>query len=318
MRAPSNLSTPQPDSKMPGAAFQSSKYFCQEACCGRPPGIPAETPKSLKLMKKRLYYHRYTLIHFGFQLPPQGADSSVRGLSIERERVMNLQGSITELQNTVAQIYLRLEQRFTENQIIRDLWSAMAHDIEHQKRGMNALPSSFWQQMKAEKDGLLEAVSLSVKKQLLDRKEDSSLKNCFEHALLFEEPATLNVYVPIIRKLRENWTNQALDFYITVKAHLARITRATQSFAGDPLVIQRSNLLLERFEKEVQEPPVAAEPKIRKAHAIPPTPEKHGTKPLKKKASKPAATLAKHAGSHHKHAKPLVEKINLQRRRARR
>jgi hypothetical protein len=231
---------------------------------------------------------------------------------------MNLQGSITELQNTVAQLYLQLEQRFKENQIIRDLWSAMAHDVEQQKRSLNALPASFWNQLKAEKDGVVEALSERTKKQIVDKKEDNSLNGCFERALLFEEPTILSIYIPIIRKLRENWTDQALDFYIMVKAHLARITRVTQSFAGDPLVIQRSNLLLQRFEKGVQEPHITAEPKVRKPQAVQPAREKHATKPLKKKISKPAPALAKHAKSHHKHAKPLVEKINLQRRRVRR
>lgn len=177
-------------------------------------------------------------------------DSSVRGLLIKRERVMNLQGSITGLQDTVAQLYLELEHHFKENQLIRDLWGAMAHDVAQQKQSLNVLPPSFWNQLKSEKEEISEAVSESTKKQTAEKKEDQTLKSCFEIALLFEEPTTLKVYVPIIRKLRENWTDQALDFYIIVKAHLARIMRVTQFFAGDPIIIQRSNLLLQRFRKK--------------------------------------------------------------------
>jgi hypothetical protein len=229
---------------------------------------------------------------------------------------MNLQGSITELQDTIFQIYLQLEERFKENQIIRDLWTAMEHDVAQQKSSMNVLPPSFWHQLKEEMDGTIRAIAEGTKKQAVEIKEDHLLKSCLDHALSLEEPTILKIYVPIIRKLRENWTDRALDFYIMVKAHLARITRATQSFAGDPVVIQRANLLLQRFEKEVQEPlHVAVVPK-RQVAGIQHHPEKPPKKPAKKVVSKPAVTLVKHAKSHHKRTKPLVEKM-LPRRRAR-
>ena len=245
-------------------------------------------------------------------------DSSVRGLLIKRERVMNLQGSITGLQDTVAQLYLELEHHFKENQLIRDLWGAMAHDVAQQKQSLNVLPPSFWNQLKSEKEEISEAVSESTKKQTAEKKEDQTLKSCFEIALLFEEPTTLKVYVPIIRKLRENWTDQALDFYIIVKAHLARIMRVTQFFAGDPIIIQRSNLLLQRFEKEVQEPQAPPKPKLSKAHVVQTAKQKQATKSHRKVIAKQTSTLAKHAKSHRKRTKPLVEKIRLQRRRIRR
>jgi len=231
---------------------------------------------------------------------------------------MNLQGSITALQDTVVQLYLELEHRFNENQLIRDLWGAMANDIAQQKRSMNVLPPSFWNQLKSEKDGLLETVSETTKNQIAGKKEDQSLRSCFELALLFEEPTILKIYAPIIRKLRENWTDQALDFYIIVKAHLARIARVTQSFAGDPIIIQRSNLLFQRFEKEVQEPPATPEPKSSKISAALAAKTKQAAKPHKKVLAKKAPALAKHAKSHHERTKPPVEKIRLQRRRARR
>jgi hypothetical protein len=231
---------------------------------------------------------------------------------------MNLQGSITEIQDTVLRLYLQLEEHFKENQIIRDLWTAMAHDVAQQKRSMIVLAPSFWHQLKEEMEGTLRAISEETRKLTIENKEDHLLKSCLDHALSLEEPTILKIYVPIIRKLRENWTDRALDFYIMVKAHLARITRVTQSFAGDPVVIQRANLLLQRFEKEVQEPShIAVAPKQQRAAGVPNIGEKHAKKPAKKVISKPAATLAKHAKAHHKRTKPLVEKI-LPRRRARR
>ncbi len=224
---------------------------------------------------------------------------------------MNLEGSITELQEKIAKFYLELEQRFRENQLIRDLWSAMAHDMTQQKHSTNALPPSFWHQLRDKQHDLAEAISEC--KQASEKKGDQPLRGCFEHALSFEEGTILKIYVPIIRKLRENWTDKALDFYIIVKAHLARINRMTQAFSGDPVIIQHSNLLLERFEKEVQEPPVET---VYVVHRVPAA--QSARKSQKKIVSKKAPAPAKHVKSHHGRAKPMVKKISLPRRRARR
>jgi len=232
---------------------------------------------------------------------------------------MNLQGSITELQDTVIQLYVELQQRFSENQIVRDLWSAMAQDITQQKQSMSALPHSFWAQMKDEQDKFQKEIS-TARHQAIDKKEDLSLVSCFERAFLYEEPTILKIYVPIIRRLRENRTDRALDFYIVVKAHLARITRAAQSFAGDPRILQHSHRLLQQFEKEVQEPQVVMEHRPPKARPIQDlqiqVPEKPAAKPqpLKKVPAKKKPSLPKHTGKHHGRSKPLVEKISIQRR----
>ncbi len=61
---------------------------------------------------------------------------------------MNLHGSIKDLQNKTVQLYLKLEHRFSENGLIRELWSAMANDVSQQIRSLNALPPSFWNQLK--------------------------------------------------------------------------------------------------------------------------------------------------------------------------
>ena len=61
---------------------------------------------------------------------------------------MNLHGFIRDLQNKVVQLYLKLEHRFSENELIRELWSGMANDVSQQIRSLNALPPSFWSQLR--------------------------------------------------------------------------------------------------------------------------------------------------------------------------
>jgi hypothetical protein len=232
---------------------------------------------------------------------------------------MNLHGSIKELQNTIVQLYLNSEQRFSENSLIRELWSTMAHDVSLQISSMNALPHSFWNQLKQENGGLSAEISDGIRHQHVENKEDLSLKRCFEHVLQFEEPTILKIYVPLIRRLRKNLTEPALDFYIMVKAHLARIVRVTQSFSGDPVIIQRANLLLQIFEKEVQvQPHVEVVARARKkARAVHPPVKSKETAKKPQKAAK-AGKIQKRAAILHNHPKRLVKKVSLQRRRARR
>ncbi|NWG75414.1 MAG: hypothetical protein HXY24_12525 [Rubrivivax sp.] len=232
---------------------------------------------------------------------------------------MNLQGSIRDLQKRLSQLYLNLGQRFSENSLIRELWDSMGHDVSRQLNSLNALPQSFWNQLKKHQDGLSESVGALKKLQVHEIKEDGSLKGCFEQALSVEEPTILKIYVPIIRSLRENWTDQALDFYIMVKAHLARIVSVTKAFSGDPVLIRRSNILLESFEKGVQEPisvpgmPPASKRLAGKTAATKKKPEKRSF--TRQKRAHPLIKRRKilPAGS-----KPLVRKVSLPQRRARR
>jgi hypothetical protein len=231
---------------------------------------------------------------------------------------MNLHGSIKDLQNKIVQLYLKLEHRFSENGLIRELWSAMANDVSQQIRSLNALPPSFWNQLKKDQNLPLIAAAESACHQSIENEEDQSLMGCFSRALVLEEPAILKVYAPLIRSLRENSTAPALDFYIVVKAHLARITRVTQSYAGDPAVIQRANSLLQAFEKEVQEPSIKiARPEAKKALAEHSAKHKEPAQ-KQKKASVKARPSAKPAKILHRHPKPLVKKAGIARRRARR
>jgi hypothetical protein len=231
---------------------------------------------------------------------------------------MNLHGSIRELQNTIVQLYLNLEHRFSENSLIRELWRAMAHDVSQQISSLNALPQSFWNQLKQDQDGFSIEVPESAKQQNVENEEDQSLRICFERALNVEEPAILKVYIPLIRRLRENLTAPALEFYIMVKAHLARIVRVTESFSGNPAIIQRSSLLLQAFEKEVQEPRVEAviPAKKKKTKAVRVSQHKEPVKKSRKVVQRGA--LQKRATILRSRAKHLVKKVGIQRRRARR
>ena len=232
---------------------------------------------------------------------------------------MNLHGSIKELQSKISQLYLKLEDRFSENGLIRELWGAMAHDIEQQVTSLNALPQSFWKQLNRDQNFPLMGAAESARNQSIENEEDQSLNGYFGSALCYEEPTILKVYAPLIRTIRENSMAPALDFYIMVKAHLARITRVTQSFSGDPTIVQRANTLLQAFEREVQEP-----------HIVVPQPDKESrkramqrilqsTKKQKKTNKAPKARpLAKPAKILRRHPKPLVKKVGITRRRAHR
>jgi hypothetical protein len=226
---------------------------------------------------------------------------------------MNLYGSITELQKSEVQLYFKLALRFKENALIRELWSAMANDVLQQENSLKALHTSFWSQLKKNHSELLEAVIPYARHQINDNTRDVPLRNCLELVLQFEEPTILKIYVPIIRSLRENQSSPALDFYIMVKAHLARIVQMVSSFSGDPVIIQRSSLLLQSFEREVQEPLLESIPPQKKI----PTRRKETAKKSKKATGK-TKTLAKRTKTLHHRTKHLVKKVEIQRRRARR
>ncbi len=230
---------------------------------------------------------------------------------------MNLKRSITKLQNNTANLYLKFEQRFRENGLIRELWSSMAHDISQQIQSLKSLPLSLWNQLKKEQSLISEEVIKRAIGQVNENKEDISIRECFESVLEIEEATILKIYVPIIRSLRKNLTNPALDFYIMVKAHLTRIMREMESFSGDPVLIQRSGLLLKTFEQEVQEPEIVAKPP-KKRTLFKKADRKKKAPARQKHLSKRVRPMAKRVKIRHSRTKPLVKKVALQRRRAHR
>lgn len=236
---------------------------------------------------------------------------------------MNLHGSISKLQNSGARLYVEVAQCFKENNLIRDIWLEMAHDKEQQVASLRSLPRSFWIELKKQEDGLLEATQSCLQFAERSKDEERSLKKCFTETLEFEEPIILKVYAPLIRQLRTEWTDHALDFYIMIKAHVARLLRVVQSFSGDPILVQRASTLLQNFEKEVQAPEVPPVPVVlstsRKAAS-----RKHGqdahrapTRKAQAHAAGRSLSLGKRTKSVTPRAKPFVKNIELRRRRAR-
>jgi hypothetical protein len=166
---------------------------------------------------------------------------------------MSLSGAIVEHQNSLLQLYRKLEERFEENSIIRTMWRDMAGDVSLQIQSLKSLPPSFWNRFRNAPDDGFES---AVKNMPLPSANvaETSLRDSFEVSLRFAEPVVLKIYARLIKLLRENSTAPVLNFYILVKAFVARLVRTTESFAGDPLLIRSAQLLMMGLEKEVQEP----------------------------------------------------------------
>ena len=169
------------------------------------------------------------------------------------KKFMNLLGTIVERQNSLQQLYRKLEKRFEENNVVRTLWRDMADDVSLQIQSLKSLPSPFWNQLKNAPDAGFESVIKGISFPAADV-TDISLRDGFELSLQMAEPVVLKIYARVVRSLRKNSTAPALNFYILVKAYVARLARTTHSFAGDPPLIQRAQLLMQGFEREVQEP----------------------------------------------------------------
>jgi hypothetical protein len=242
---------------------------------------------------------------------------------------MSLQGFIRKLQNSCTRIYLDLAQSFMENSLIRETWVSMAEDKEEQARCLNALPSRYWSGHKEE--ALFEAVRACLKPfQHPESESDRSLQTTLSRVFDLEEPIILKVYAPLIRQLRTEWTDHALDFYIMIKAHVARLARITQSFSGDPALTQRFMTLLENFEKAVQAPDLqllpgktSASPKlsVQRVSAVKLT-RADGKQKLRLKGRKVKNAMRTHplgnrAKAISKRSKPPLKKFSLTRRRAR-
>lgn len=243
---------------------------------------------------------------------------------------MNLWGPLKKLQKRCSSLYLLLAQRFSTNSLIRDSWATMAQDLDQQAASLRALRPSFWKQLKKQEKGLLTAikqVSSQFEKDRLDHPSEWSLHDCLARTLDFEEPIILQIYAPLIYRLRTQWTERDLGFYVLVNAHVTRLTRLVQPFSGDPTLTQRSIDLLLRFEREVQRPqpePAAKKKKAKKKARRSRQPARPALKRARKAAvrlrmlAKRPRPLVKRAKVLAKRSKPLVKNIKLARRRARR
>jgi hypothetical protein len=238
---------------------------------------------------------------------------------------MSLKGAFARVQKAGSQFYLKLAEFFEENALIRETWVAMAQDVEQQAASLEVLPKRFWIAFKKNEEALLVAVRSCAALEAIDKKDDRSLHACFARTLNLEEPLILNTYVPLIRLLRTEWFDHGLDFYVMVKSHVARITRIIQPFSVDPILLQRVQNLQQRFELEVQAPIIPAAPpkkKLLRKQKVHASRSAAARKPRKAMAASRAAkhplSLRKRVPALAKRAKPMVAKLDIARRRARR
>ena len=167
---------------------------------------------------------------------------------------MTLPGSIAKLQNQGVEFYSDLALAFSANKLIHETWASMSQDLRQQVYSFQSLPHSFWNRLKDEEAELRDSIQACCTSQDLGAERDRTFQHSLARSLDFEEPLILKIYVPLIRCLRAEWSNQVLDFYIVVKAHVSRLLQIIRSFSGDPALIHRAALLLQTFEKEVQVP----------------------------------------------------------------
>jgi len=239
---------------------------------------------------------------------------------------LRLRSPLSKLEKAIARFYLQLQQRFEGNSLVSESWADMGGDLQAHAESLKKLPSWFWQSLKKQEKELVRATGTILPADAL--KPASSLQACIVQMLDIEEPMILKVYAPLIRRLRSEWTERALDFYVMVKAHIARIARVVQAYSGDPAMSQRCAILFQEFEKGVQEPAVIEikqKKPIRKgAAAIKQVRKPAAVRRLRKQAPAPPSkiTVARRRvralEKLAKRAKPLVKKIEITGRRARR
>lgn len=227
-----------------------------------------------------------------------------------------LRSSLSQLQRAVAKCYSQLRQRFEGNSLISTLWALMDHDLQAQVESLKKLPPSFWQSLKKQEKELARAAEGILHQDAGDK--TGSLSLCLAQTLALEEPIILKVYAPIIRRLRTEWTDLALDFYVMVRAHITRLAQSVQLYSGDPALSLRCEVLLHGFEREVQD-----QVEVRGLQARS-TPKKPGAKRAGKVAGgrhTQAPAAARQARPRRKiaeRAERLVPKIEITRRRVRR
>lgn len=241
---------------------------------------------------------------------------------------MSFAAPLGRLQKNSGRLYLQFAERFSENNLIRDAWTEMARDLEHQTASMREIRPDFWKELKKDEKALLSAtkeVAASLDKTRRASPAEGFLHYSFVNSIEFEELLTLKIYAPLLYRLKSQWTNRALSFYVTVNAHITRLVRLVQQFSGDPILIQRSASLQERFEREAQGP--APEPvsvvKKRSMGSIRVKQESRRVPSLRKPkipikiAARRSPSLAKRSKRRVKQSKPMIKGIARRRARSR-
>ncbi len=238
---------------------------------------------------------------------------------------MNLQGSVSKFLKTGSIFYKKRADCFSQNQIVRDAWLRLAEDMESQASSLKNLPPAFWKEIEADRRDLIQSVGGGFPVKGDSRPcETVPLEESIGQSLSLEEPVVLRIYAPLIHRLRTAWTSRALDFYVIVKSHVAGLMRLVLTYCGDPALIQRAASLLENFEKEAQEPEFVVKPPVTRSgvsrrHPAAARVAKPKAKTARKQSRKvPRRPLASRSRSVAKRAKPLVRKIRISSRRARR
>ncbi len=230
---------------------------------------------------------------------------------------MNLQGSLSKLLKSGSIFYQERAKLFDHNPVIREAWVLLAQDMDQQAAGLRGLSTPFWKEIQALHPDLIHEVRACLASTPRKKTDGSvSLQDALNRALSCEEPVILRVFVPVIRKLRASWTGRALDFYVIVKAHVTHLNRLVRTYCGDPVSHRRAATLLESFEKDVQRPEVVKTAKARKSSRSARSTRKSKKtlkiRSLRPSRRKPSVTRVRSV------SKPVVRKVSLGRRRARR
>ena len=237
--------------------------------------------------------------------------------------------SLVKIQKHRVKFYLDASEQFTTNSLVHEKWVEIANDLEAQGAGLKSLPRSLWL-LVGNEDGtsLLATMEQAIKAAAVKTDGEVSLRQYITSTLNLEEPVVLGIYAPLVRILRANWTDRALDFYVMARSHLTRLVRLVKPFCGDPTLIHRATSLVERFEQEVQQPQIVIKPKA--AHKARKSVTGRSSKPAGKKKQagarakakkKPAAESRRVLAARRrpsKRVKPVVRDMKMGRRSARR
>ncbi len=230
----------------------------------------------------------------------------------------NSRALIAKLQRAAAKRYFALQQHFVGNNLVSETWGAMAHDWVSQAESLKKLPTAFWLSLREDEKKLAQAAESQLAQ--YNGESAAGLTGSLALALRQEEPVVLTIYAPLIHRLRTNWTDLALDFYVLIRLHLSRLTQFVQAYAGDPALSQSCTMLLVNFEKEVQKTDeIPVKPSMKKARKLSAHARRHQEKAAVRTQRQTAK--ARPARNHvriPKHTKRIVKKLEISRRRARR
>ena len=224
--------------------------------------------------------------------------------------------ALVRLQQDRVSFYLKAAERFTSNSLIHDKWLAIAGGLDAQGAVLRNLSPSFWKFLdEGEAASILEATRQVATGKWPTDSGQVTLHEYFTRALELEEPTVTQVYAPIVRDLRANWTARAMGLYVMVRSHLTQLTRLIEPFCGDPSLCRRCSSLADRFDQEIQRPKVVEKVKPGSAMANTGKAVKQAKTAARAKRPGKATRAPGSRGSRPqrlvKHSKPLVRKMKI-------